>query len=117
MTRDEIAQEVNYQLKCRVCGTAAYQPNERCRFHLSDAQRADMCETEREQSNAWRKRATEAEQERDALAAEIAGLRAALEGVRCNYCGYVLNGVSNPEGCETCAPVVTALRGTSDAGN
>lgn len=56
------------RLTCWRCGTAAYQPNERCDSHMSWT---DRLQTEVEHHNAWRKRADEAEAERDRLKAAL----------------------------------------------
>ena len=55
------------RLTCWRCGTAAFQPNERCDSHLSWM---DRLQTEVEHHNAWRKRADEAEARLAAVEAE-----------------------------------------------
>jgi adenine-specific DNA methylase len=61
------------RLTCWRCGTAAYQPNERCDSHMSWT---DRLQTEVEHHNAWRKRADEAEAERDRLKAALSKITA-----------------------------------------
>lgn len=60
------------EFRCMTCGTAAYNPNERCTAHISAG---DAYRTEREMHNAWRKRAEAAE-------ATLAEVRQQLERSR-----------------------------------
>lgn len=72
------------RLTCWRCGTAAYQPNERCDSHMSWT---DRLQTEVEHHNAWRKRADEAEAERDRLKAALSQAAQDLETVGNDYPG------------------------------
>jgi hypothetical protein len=54
-------QVVAFHMKCVTCGTASYQPNERCAFHASVSDVVKMVQTEQTLKDAWTKRAYEAE--------------------------------------------------------
>jgi hypothetical protein len=72
-TKDaEIRRVVAVELTCWRCGTAAYQPNDRCDSHVSWK---DRLQTEVEQHNAWRKRADEAEAEVASLTQQLTEAR------------------------------------------
>jgi hypothetical protein len=93
----EAARKLNDALRCSTCGTAAYQPNERCADHLSWA---DRLATARTMQDAWTKRAYQAERE-----------TAALEAARDKALEFCDAGISSEEPEWACFHILAILEG------